>query len=302
MGKNACLLLIVLSIILCVGCGQKQSGKSVVSDIYKSRAQELVDAGKYDDAISVLWDGIKATNDAELSAMLDTILKQKSEEPSNQQIATPEQETVAPSEAVISPSEGTAASTTEPTPVPTPEPTPAPTPVPTPEPTPEPTPVPTPVPTPEPIPQSVQPPTITSSAITSIVASSFLSESSIEHSADLVMDGSLSNAWVEGADGQGIGEAITFVFDGEYLVSGFTINAGYQKSEDLFKKNSRPKILYARIPNESRYITCTLSDYNGQQTILFDSPVTTNAIMFVIGDVYEGSKYEDTVISEMQLF
>ena len=85
------------------------------------------------------------------------------------------------------------------------------------------------------------PASITNEAIESVKASSSLRENGITHKAEYICDGSLKKAWVEGASGQGIGESVTFTVYRGHGFSGLKINAGYQKSKDLYYKNSRPK-------------------------------------------------------------
>lgn len=79
------------------------------------------------------------------------------------------------------------------------------------------------------------------SHIRSITASSELSEEGTVHNATQIYDGSLNHAWVEGAAGNGIEESVEIVFVDSYTLNGIKINAGYQKSQDLYYKNSRPK-------------------------------------------------------------
>ena len=46
----------------------------------------------------------------------------------------------------------------------------------------------------------------------------------------------------------------------------------------------------------------TLNDMNEQQQVTFPSAIETSSVTFTIESVYPGSEYEDTVISEIQLF
>ena len=64
-------------------------------------------------------------------------------------------------------------------------------------------------------------PPISMDAVTAVDATSYLIQSSysLYHTPDRMMDGDLSTAWVEGASGDGIGESVTFTFDGTYPVS-----------------------------------------------------------------------------------
>ena len=146
-------------------------------------------------------------------------------------------------------------------------------------------------------------PPISMDAVAAVDATSYLIQSSysLYHTPDRMMDGDLSTAWVEGASGDGIGESVTFTFDGTYLVSGFQIYAGYQKSDALYEKNSRPADLTVTFSNGDE-AAVTLADESGSQYIAFDAPVETSSVTLTIDSVYSGSKYEDTVISEIAFY
>ena len=139
------------------------------------------------------------------------------------------------------------------------------------------------------------------SNVTYVSSTSSLSEYNMTHSPERVIDGDLSTAWVEGADGQGIGEAITLYFDKQYLIRGADIRAGYQKSSSLYDKNSRPEKVRITFGNEFSEVY-TLQDINGEQEIVFYEPVITDHITFTIESVYAGSRYKDTVISEISVY
>lgn len=65
-----------------------------------------------------------------------------------------------------------------------------------------------------------------------VSASSYFSEKNIKYVPDRIMDGDTTIAWVEGVEGNGEGESITFTFGDLYVVSDIQIWNGYQKSED----------------------------------------------------------------------
>ena len=115
-----------------------------------------------------------------------------------------------------------------------------------------------------------------------------------------MIDGSLANAWAEGADGPGIGENLRLKLDDVYTVNTIYINAGYQKSSDLYKKNCRPKEITLEFSNGVT-MDYTLDDLNGQQQIVLPNSVRTDSIKIIIQSVYAGTKYEDTLISEIYL-
>ena len=134
-----------------------------------------------------------------------------------------------------------------------------------------------------------------------VEASSELSERGMTHSADRICDGSLNDAWVEGASGQGIGENVRFTFDDVYCFSGMRINAGYQKTEDLYYKNSRPKKIKLTF-SDGRSKSFKLKDYYGMQQVDFDEPIESDSVRVTIESVYKGKKYKDTVISEIEWY
>ena len=160
---------------------------------------------------------------------------------------------------------------------------------------------PSPMPTAEPTPSAA--PDFRRDAVLSVSASSSLVEQSygISHTPEKAIDGDLTTGWVEDAPGAGIGETITLFLDSTYTVRGFVIHAGYQKSASLYERNARPAVLKLSFSNgESQ--SFTLQDLNGQQRILFAQPVETDRVTFTIESVYNGTTYQDTVISELMLF
>lgn len=137
--------------------------------------------------------------------------------------------------------------------------------------------------------------------ITNISATSSLAEQNMIHSPERLTDGDISTAWVEGVDGQGIGQTVKFSFDRSYYLKGITIRAGYQKNEDVYAKNSRPKdvtITYSDGSSEQH----TLQDINDVQEIILTSNLATDSISVTIESVYAGNKYEDTVITEVSIY
>ena len=132
-------------------------------------------------------------------------------------------------------------------------------------------------------------------------ASSELSEYNMTHSAERIMDGSLATAWVEGQDGQGTGETIKVTFDDAYVMSGIKIYAGYQKSDELYEKNSRPKQI-TLIFSDGATETIELQDMAGAQQIDLKNSVITESVTIRIDSVYPGTIFEDTAISEVYFY
>lgn len=144
-------------------------------------------------------------------------------------------------------------------------------------------------------------PQVNMSCISNIEATSELKEGNITHSAENICDGNVSVAWVEGISGQGLEESVRIDFDSTYGVDGMRFYAGYQKSSELYYKNSRPSEMEIKF-SDGTSARCFLEDFYGEQVIEFPERKETSWIMLTIKGVYEGNKYEDTVISEVEFY
>lgn len=149
--------------------------------------------------------------------------------------------------------------------------------------------------------EKVDVPEISMKDIEDVSASSYLSETNIKHVPDRIMDDDVTTAWVEGVDGNGEGESVTFTFGDSYSVSGIRIWNGYQKSEDLYYKNARPSELELEFSDGATERISLQDRSDGAQRFEF-APHVTSYVKIKILSVYSGNKYEDTVISEVELF
>lgn len=146
----------------------------------------------------------------------------------------------------------------------------------------------------------------------SITASSTLKDSAKStYSAGNIHDGKLETAWVEGKKDQGIGESVSISLTAtstkfeNLTIAGFRIANGYVKDKNLYMLNSRVKSMTMYV-DDKPFADIKLNDFYGFQQIEFQSiPLPVNktvTIKFVITDVYPGSKYSDTSISEIWFF
>ncbi len=130
-------------------------------------------------------------------------------------------------------------------------------------------------------------------------ASSVLREETITYYAENVLDGDLSTSWVEGVPGTGVNEWIKLeTVDGSNVdVSAITFSVGYQKNDELFKKNGRPdKVL---IECEGGYRQEEFL-YGKKDTVVLDQPVKTSWIKITILEASAGAEYDDTCICEIR--
>lgn len=139
---------------------------------------------------------------------------------------------------------------------------------------------------------------------TTLTASSVLTEKNKDadfYKAYNLIDKNYGTAWVEGVAGSGIGENVIFKFENPFQPGEISIVNGYAKNQAIYLKNSRPK-----------QIKLTYSDLTTQMITLLDvvtiqkfKPNIKNKITWVkveIADVYKGTHYEDTCITEIGFY
>lgn len=147
----------------------------------------------------------------------------------------------------------------------------------------------------------------------SIEASSFLAaQGSSTYGPKNAHDFSYKSAWVEGVKGYGIGEYLIYTFAAENpRINTIKVVNGYVKSQSAWNSNSRVKKLNMYI-NDELFAYLNLKDVRAEQH--FSIPAIGNGersnydalkqkgdwtVKFEIAEVYEGTKYDDVVISEI---
>lgn len=118
---------------------------------------------------------------------------------------------------------------------------------------------------------------------------------------EYLFDGDMSTSWQEGEPDEGLGVTITSTFASETDVKGIAIWGGNESSPDSYTANNRPQQITVSVSCEGQSYSkaYTLEDVDGVQTILFDSPVPMESVVIRIDSVYNGSVYNDTVITEL---
>ena len=124
-----------------------------------------------------------------------------------------------------------------------------------------------------------------------------------------LMDGDPDTAWVEGVEGVGIGENITFYLLNDTTVYGLSILPGYLKNEKVYYNNGVPERLkikadtgYEEIIDISDYFPDFNNPENSMINIDFSEPIDATEINVEILSATAGEKYEDTCISEMYIY
>ena len=137
-----------------------------------------------------------------------------------------------------------------------------------------------------------------------VVASSALSsQGSASYRASNIIDSNHETAWVEGVAGYGVGQWVEFrdVY-GDGTITAITILNGYVKSDKAWSENSRVKRLKVYL-NGRPVCILELQNSRSLQTFqvqnLLGNASYIGKLRFEIMEVYPGTKYQDTAISNI---
>lgn len=119
---------------------------------------------------------------------------------------------------------------------------------------------------------------------------------------EYVIDENYDTAWVEGVEGNGTNEWILLEADEEIEVNGMQIINGYLKTWDLYLQNNRLKKIVIEFSDNSTMEKELNNEMFNFQNIDFNKTIKTQFIKIIIVEVYEGSIYDDTCISEIRIY
>ncbi|MCH7225810.1 NADase-type glycan-binding domain-containing protein [Haloferula sp. A504] len=108
-------------------------------------------------------------------------------------------------------------------------------------------------------------------------------------------------AWSEGVEGNGAGEWLELTPNVPKPLKAIEIVPGYDKSDDLFAANARPKRVEVLLNGEHRF-EAEIEDAKGAQSIRvrgYDKPVKTVRLTFK--EVHPGSRFDDLCVSGVRL-
>ena len=136
-------------------------------------------------------------------------------------------------------------------------------------------------------------------------ASSFLKEADgTEHKPENVIGWSRSTAWVEGLEGDGVGESITLTLKKPAKVRRVGIVNGYANSRELYDANNRVMMLKVSVNDGKPFDVEIPDEYLKEEHFWFDLPAsseTVKTIKLEIAAIYPGTTYKDTAISNVEL-
>lgn len=134
--------------------------------------------------------------------------------------------------------------------------------------------------------------------IESYEASSTLLAENYDYSVKNVFDQNCNTCWVEGAEDDGLGQSITVHFKNKVKINHLFIVNGISKTNELYLKNNRLKQAILTFDDGNQEIINIEDIYNQKQEISFATH-ETQSVTISIKEVYRGSKYQDTCISEL---
>lgn len=115
-----------------------------------------------------------------------------------------------------------------------------------------------------------------------------------------LVDGDLATAWLEGADGPGIGEWVEFHLAGQVVLSRIEIANGYQKDDDRYWGNGRVKSLAIEYSTGTTQLVDLVDTTDFQTVIPTRQPVEW--VKLVLVSTFPGEVWEDTGLSEVRMY
>ncbi len=119
-----------------------------------------------------------------------------------------------------------------------------------------------------------------------------------------LFDENTETSWQEGEEGDGIGVTITAVFGSRTNLKAIAFYNGNQISQERLEANNRLENITITVEceGESGSQQYTLQDTLGEQDLVFDAPVPAESVTIQIDSVYQGSIYQDTVLTGLYFY
>jgi hypothetical protein len=133
-----------------------------------------------------------------------------------------------------------------------------------------------------------------------VSASSFLADDPADCSPARAIDGDIGTAWVEGAEGDGVGESLTLELGVPTEVRNVAVLPGYCASPEVWRANGRPSRVRLEF-SDGTTIEKALEDAPLVQVIYLDEARTVSWLRLTLLDVHPGEKCQDTAISELTI-
>lgn len=124
---------------------------------------------------------------------------------------------------------------------------------------------------------------------------------SYDYSAKSAVDGDVSTSWQENEEGAGEGKGFQMTLDGPHKIRYVVLHLGNWRSDQLWDYNARPKTLTIQV-GDQQVKDVEFSNEKKKFCLSFDEPVEASYISLYIKEAYEGSRWQDNCISEVELY
>ena len=122
-----------------------------------------------------------------------------------------------------------------------------------------------------------------------------------DYSGSRLIDGDQTTSWQEGEEGTGEGKGVTISLDGSHPVRYLVLYLGNWKSDELWRYNARPQSLAIQVGEAEEEIL----EFPNEKKVFYlalQEPVEASEIKIRIQSSYEGERWEDNCISEIEVY
>ena len=131
-------------------------------------------------------------------------------------------------------------------------------------------------------------------------ATSSIQQDNKDNSPDLIFDGRDDTSWQEGVSGYGIGESVSWELDREYQVKYIGFKMGNWADNDYYYNgNTIPRTVELTAGGST--FELSFSNERAVQWVELSPEITARSMSLTIRDVYPGTSWSDTCISEIMV-
>lgn len=122
-----------------------------------------------------------------------------------------------------------------------------------------------------------------------------------DYSGSRLIDGDQTTSWQEGEEGTGEGKGVTISLDSNHPVRYLVLYLGNWKSDELWRYNARPQSLTIQVGEAEEEIL----EFPNEKKVFYlalQEPAEASEIKIRIQSSYEGERWEDNCISEIEVY
>ena len=113
-------------------------------------------------------------------------------------------------------------------------------------------------------------------------------------------DGDIESSWQEGESGLGEGKSLKINLDGSHKIRYIVLYLGNWRSDEMWGYNARPHELTLQIGDVQKDVEFT--DEKKKFCLSLETPINGDSVSITLKSVYKGTRWEDTCISEIELY